>query len=62
VSIPGIAANGSFVSSTKYSGGVSAVAGPAEAAVTAAISTVKTRSNRATRLTTALPSSTTRRS
>jgi hypothetical protein len=62
VSIPGIAANGSFVSSTKYCGGASAVAGPAEAAVTAAINTVRIESDRATRLTTALPSSTTRRS
>jgi hypothetical protein len=43
---PGSAANGSLASSTKYSGGGSAVAGLAEAAVTAATSTVRIAINR----------------
>src|SRR5262245_55699383 len=54
--MPGSAANGSFVLSTKYPGGASAVAGPADAAVTAASNTVKTASKRAARLMASLPS------
>src|SRR6187402_839160 len=59
--MPGRAANGSLDSSTKYPGGESAVAGPADAAVTAATSTVRIAINRIARLMGASPRSTTRR-